>query len=33
AEIGQQLGYSQMHISRMLKRTLGKLREALLADN
>ncbi|MER8188633.1 sigma-70 family RNA polymerase sigma factor, partial [Kitasatospora sp. NPDC094015] len=33
AEIGQQLGYSQMHISRMLKRTLGKLREALLAED
>ncbi|MEV4616848.1 sigma factor-like helix-turn-helix DNA-binding protein, partial [Kitasatospora sp. NPDC049258] len=32
AEIGQLLGYSQMHISRVLKRVLGELREALLTD-
>ncbi|MCC9308098.1 RNA polymerase sigma factor SigF [Kitasatospora sp. RB6PN24] len=31
AEIGRELGISQMHVSRILARTLGKLREALLA--
>ncbi|HEY2834577.1 MAG TPA: SigB/SigF/SigG family RNA polymerase sigma factor [Sporichthyaceae bacterium] len=29
AEIGQQLGYSQMHVSRMLARVLGQLRESM----
>ncbi|MEU9132354.1 SigB/SigF/SigG family RNA polymerase sigma factor, partial [Kitasatospora sp. NPDC048540] len=33
AEIGELLGFSQMHISRMLKRILGQLRTALLAEN
>nr|WP_254553227.1 SigB/SigF/SigG family RNA polymerase sigma factor [Kitasatospora sp. MMS16-BH015] len=31
AEIGRELGLSQMHISRLLARTLGTLREALSA--
>ena len=30
AEIGQQLGFSQMHVSRLLARALGYLRERLL---
>jgi RNA polymerase sigma-B factor len=29
AEIGQQLGYSQMHVSRMLARVIGQLRESM----
>ncbi|WP_433888472.1 RNA polymerase sigma factor SigF [Streptomyces sp. CA-111067] len=32
SEIGEELGYSQMHISRMLSRTLTKLRNAMLTD-
>ncbi|MEV7417400.1 SigB/SigF/SigG family RNA polymerase sigma factor [Streptomyces sp. NPDC089919] len=32
AEIGDRLGISQMHVSRLLSRTLGGLREGLLAD-
>ncbi|MFJ1701925.1 SigB/SigF/SigG family RNA polymerase sigma factor [Kitasatospora sp. NPDC088346] len=32
AEIGELLGFSQMHISRVLKRVLGELRTALLAE-
>jgi RNA polymerase sigma-B factor len=32
AEIGAELGYSQMHISRMLSRTLTKLRAGMLTD-
>ncbi len=32
AEIGRELGLSQMHISRLLARTLGKLRTGLLTD-
>ncbi|SHN04259.1 SigB/SigF/SigG family RNA polymerase sigma factor [Actinacidiphila paucisporea] len=32
AEIGEQLGYSQMHVSRLLTRTLTKLRAGLLTD-
>nr|WP_233289195.1 SigB/SigF/SigG family RNA polymerase sigma factor [Kitasatospora sp. MBT63] len=32
AEIGQLLGYSQMHVSRMLKRILDTLRTALLTE-
>ena len=30
AEIGQKLGLSQMHVSRLLSRALGYLRECLL---
>ncbi|MFI1384997.1 RNA polymerase sigma factor SigF [Embleya sp. NPDC020886] len=33
AEIGEQLGISQMHVSRLLSRTLGTLRAGLLAEN
>jgi RNA polymerase sigma-B factor len=32
AEIAEDLGISQMHVSRLLSRTLGWLREALLSD-
>nr|WP_236047404.1 SigB/SigF/SigG family RNA polymerase sigma factor [Streptacidiphilus fuscans] len=32
AEIGERLGISQMHVSRILSRTLKDLRKALLAD-
>lgn len=32
AQIGRQLGYSQMHISRILNGTLAKLREGLLTE-
>ncbi|MGW7365757.1 sigma-70 family RNA polymerase sigma factor, partial [Streptomyces sp. NPDC054841] len=31
SEIGERLGISQMHVSRLLARVLGKLREGLLA--
>lgn len=33
AQIGQHLGVSQMHISRILNRTLTKLRTGLLTQN
>jgi RNA polymerase sigma-B factor len=33
AEIGEELGISQMHVSRLLARTLGKLREGLLTED
>jgi len=32
AQIGEELGYSQMHVSRLLSRTLAKLRAGLLAQ-
>jgi RNA polymerase sigma-B factor len=32
SEIGAQVGISQMHVSRMLTRTLGRLRRQLMAD-
>ncbi|MBB1246388.1 RNA polymerase sigma factor SigF [Streptomyces durbertensis] len=32
SEIGEELGISQMHVSRLLSRTLGRLRKGLLAD-
>jgi RNA polymerase sigma-B factor len=32
AQIGQELGYSQMHVSRLLSRTIAKLRAGLLAQ-
>lgn len=32
AEIGERLGMSQMHVSRLLARILGRLREGLLAE-
>jgi RNA polymerase sigma-B factor len=32
AQIGERLGYSQMHVSRLLSRTLGRLRAGLLAQ-
>ncbi|MGW1926617.1 sigma-70 family RNA polymerase sigma factor, partial [Streptomyces massasporeus] len=32
AEIGERLGLSQMHVSRLLSRILGELRTALTAD-
>jgi RNA polymerase sigma-B factor len=32
AQIGEELGYSQMHVSRLLSRTLGRLREGLLGQ-
>lgn len=32
AQIGEELGYSQMHVSRLLSRTLNKLRAGLLAQ-
>lgn len=31
-QIADRLGYSQMHISRLLSRTLAKLRTGLLTD-
>ncbi|MFF3420870.1 RNA polymerase sigma factor SigF [Streptomyces sp. NPDC002698] len=33
AQIGEHLGVSQMHVSRLLNRTLAKLREGMLATN
>ncbi|WP_406286028.1 RNA polymerase sigma factor SigF [Embleya sp. NBC_00896] len=33
AEIGEQLGISQMHVSRLLSRTLGRLRTGLLTES
>jgi RNA polymerase sigma-B factor len=33
AEIGEQLGISQMHVSRLLTRALGYLRDQLMSDN
>ncbi|WP_405592442.1 RNA polymerase sigma factor SigF [Streptomyces sp. NBC_01190] len=33
AQIGEEMGYSQMHVSRLLSRTLNKLRAGLLAQN
>ncbi|WP_399127889.1 RNA polymerase sigma factor SigF [Actinacidiphila sp. ITFR-21] len=33
AQIGEELGYSQMHVSRLLGRTLNKLRAGLLAQS
>ncbi|MEU5635240.1 RNA polymerase sigma factor SigF [Streptomyces rishiriensis] len=33
AQIGERLGVSQMHVSRLLSRTLGRLREGLLTQN
>lgn len=33
SEIGAELGISQMHVSRLLARTLGKLRQGLLAED
>ncbi|MGW1993181.1 RNA polymerase sigma factor SigF [Embleya sp. NPDC001921] len=33
SEIGEQLGISQMHVSRLLSRTLGTLRAGLLAES
>ncbi len=33
AEIGEQLGISQMHVSRLLTRALGYLREQLLTED
>ncbi|MFI8103850.1 SigB/SigF/SigG family RNA polymerase sigma factor [Streptomyces sp. NPDC086023] len=33
AEIGAEIGLSQMHVSRLLSRTLGSLREELLRDD
>jgi RNA polymerase sigma-B factor len=32
AQIGQKLGYSQMHVSRLLSRTIARLRAGLLAQ-
>ncbi|SCE44238.1 RNA polymerase sigma-B factor [Streptomyces sp. DvalAA-14] len=32
SEIGEELGYSQMHVSRLLSRTLTKLRTGMLAE-
>jgi RNA polymerase sigma-B factor len=32
SEIAEQVGISQMHVSRLLARALGELREALTAD-
>jgi RNA polymerase sigma-B factor len=32
AQIGQELGYSQMHVSRLLSRTIARLRAGLLAQ-
>ena len=31
-EIGEQIGISQMHVSRLLSRTLDQLRQQLVAD-
>ncbi|MFE5114076.1 RNA polymerase sigma factor SigF [Streptomyces sp. NPDC056663] len=33
AQIGERLGVSQMHVSRLLSRTLARLREGMLANN
>jgi RNA polymerase sigma-B factor len=33
AQIGEAMGYSQMHVSRLLSRTIAKLRAGLLAQN
>ncbi|GGU97573.1 RNA polymerase sigma factor [Streptomyces litmocidini] len=33
AQIGERLGCSQMHVSRLLSRTLNRLREGMLADD
>ncbi|MFD8375819.1 RNA polymerase sigma factor SigF [Streptomyces sp. NPDC059688] len=33
AQIGEQLGVTQMHVSRLLTRTLARLREGMLADS
>jgi RNA polymerase sigma-B factor len=33
AQIGEAMGYSQMHVSRLLSRTIGRLRAGLLAQN
>ncbi len=33
ADIGEELGISQMHVSRLLNRTLGKLRAGMLTDH
>ena len=33
SEIGEELGISQMHVSRLLSRTLGRLRRGLLAED
>ncbi|MEU8794291.1 sigma-70 family RNA polymerase sigma factor, partial [Streptomyces sp. NPDC048643] len=33
AQIGEHLGVSQMHVSRLLNRTLAKLREGMLTTN
>ncbi|MEU0400554.1 RNA polymerase sigma factor SigF [Streptomyces sp. NPDC006197] len=33
AQIGERLGCSQMHVSRLLSRTLNRLREGMLADS
>ncbi|PKW05417.1 RNA polymerase sigma-B factor [Streptomyces sp. 1222.5] len=33
AQIGEHLGVSQMHVSRLLTRTLARLREGMLADS
>ncbi|WP_059007220.1 RNA polymerase sigma factor SigF [Streptomyces specialis] len=33
SEIGEELGISQMHVSRLLARTLGKLRRGLMAED
>ncbi len=33
SEIGDELGISQMHVSRLLTRTLNRLRRGMLADN
>ncbi|MFD7120670.1 RNA polymerase sigma factor SigF [Streptomyces sp. NPDC059922] len=33
SQIGERLGYSQMHVSRLLNRILGKLRSGLLAQD
>jgi RNA polymerase sigma-B factor len=32
SQIAERIGISQMHVSRLLARTLGQLREGLLAD-
>ncbi len=33
AEIGERLGISQMHVSRLLSRLLAKLRKEMLTQN
>ncbi|RSN17412.1 B/F/G family RNA polymerase sigma-70 factor, partial [Amycolatopsis sp. WAC 04169] len=32
AEIGEQLGCSQMHVSRLIKRIIARLREGMLGE-